>query len=340
MEAHPKRYKGMDIGKKRMIVMKTVEKDIMCTFVIPLYIEEKNIELLGFFKQAMESIFEQTCPEWSIIFVDDNSKNRLLEEYINNIITKQKQTIIYRKNDSNLGPGISRNIGIDIAYNLGSDVIIFQDQDDLSHPRRVEVTRETFKTEGTDLLYSYFIPIDEHGNKIEPEDLAYSMKTILENYSTPLVGKDVWKTLFAGRMYANLPSATSVRIEFAKKIPFPDRRSSEETYTWLVYSAHGAVFDFTREIPSKYRIPRNVKGSASRDSIGEEKWHQDMAESFIEAFFECAKCALERGTATREELKKLESLLYINLVTIFKREGIHDLAMKIYRDYIKHPIKI
>ena len=320
--------------------MDTVKKDIMCTFVTPLYIEEKNTELLDFFKQTMESIFNQTCPDWSIVFVDDNSRNRLLEEYIHKIIAEKEQTILYHKNESNLGPGISRNIAIDIAYNLGADVIIFQDQDDLSHPRRVEVTRETFKTEGTDLLYSYFIPIDEHGNEMEPKDLAYSMRTISENYSTPIVGKDVWKTLISGKMYANLPSATSVRMEYAKKIPFPNRRSSEETYTWLVYSAHGAVFDFSREIPTKYRIPRNVKGSASRETIGEEKWHQEMAESFTDAFFECARCALERGTATREELKKLESLLYINLVTIFKREGMNDLAMKIYREHIKQSAKI
>lgn len=318
--------------------MENIKKDIMCTFVTPLYIKENNIALLEFFKRAMESIFEQTCPEWSIVLVDDNSNNKLLDEYIYNIIKSQKQTILYHKNDSNIGPGFSRNIGIDIAYQLGSDVIIFLDQDDLSHPRRVEVTREIFKTENIDLLYSYFIPIDEKGNELEPDQLSYSMKTILENHNTPLVGKDVWKTLFAGTMYINLPSATSVRIEYAKKIPFPDRRSSEETYTWLLYSAHGAIFGFNKEIPSKYRIPRNVKGSASRDSIGEEKWHQDMAESFTEAFQHCSKCALEKGTATIEELKKLEALLYINLVTIFKREGMHELAKKVYRNHIKRSL--
>ncbi len=315
--------------------MNTMKKDIRCTFVIPLYIEEKNIELLGFFKQSMESVFEQTCPDWSIVLVDDNSKNKLLDEYIHSIIPKQKQTIIYHHNASNAGPGIARNIGIDIAYGLGSDVIIFHDQDDLSHPRRVEVTRDIFKTKDTDLLYTYFIPIDEHGIEIEPEHLSYSMKAILENHNTPLVGKDVWKTLFADKMYINLTSTTSVRMEFAKNFPFPNRRSSEETYTWLLYSAHGAVFDFTGEIPTKYRIPRNVKGSASRDTIGEERWHQEMAESFTDAFTKCSKCALERGTATPEELKKLESLLYINLITIFKREGMHDLAMDIYRNHIK-----
>lgn len=320
--------------------MNTMKKDLMCTFITPLYIEEKNLELLGFFKEAMNSIFEQTCPDWSIVFVDDNSKNRLLDEYIEKIIAEHKQTIIYHRNNSNLGPGISRNIAIDIAYNLGSDVVLFHDQDDLSHPKRVEVTKDIFQTKNTDLLYSYFIPIDELGNEIALDDLSYSMKEILENnHNNPLTGKDVWKTLFAGTMYINLTSTTSVRMEYAKKIPFPNRRSSEETYTWLLYSAHGAVFDFNREIPTKYRIPRNVKGSASRETIGEEKWHQELVESFTDAFYKCSKCALDKGTTTQDELKKLEASLFINLVTILKKEGMNDMAMDVYRNHIKHNAK-
>lgn len=304
----------------------------MCTFVTPIYIQEKNVETLEFFKQNMESIFEQTSQDWSMVLVDDNSQNKLLDDYINNIIQKQKQTIVYHHNDSNMGPGIARNVGVGIAYDLGSDIILYQDCDDLAHPKRVEVTREIFKTKNVDLLYSHFIPIDEHGSEIEINCLSNSIKSVLENSSNnPPVGKEIWKYLLTDALYINLTSSTSVRIEYAKKIPFP-KGFSEDTYTWMLYSAYGAVFDYIKEIPAKYRIPRNVKVNSSREYIG-EKFHCELVEVLTKAFNDCSECAMGRGATTEEELKELKSTFYVNLYFYLKKEGAHDLAKKINKKY-------
>lgn len=308
--------------------MKTKNKDMVCTFVLPVHIKENNTTYLEYFKKTMNSIFKQTCSDWSMVIVDNASKNRSLNAYLNYVIEKQKQKILYFYNEKNTGTlGHPRNIGIEIAdEELGSDIILFQDADDLAHPMRVEATKEIFKTTNADLVYSPFIPIDEHGKKIAYEKLTFSIKDILSNLTNPPVGKDVWKVL-AEKMYVNLTSATSVRIEIAKKVPFPVIRCSEDGYTWMLYSAHGAVFHYAKEIPVKYRIPQNVKGGLPLiDYISHEKFYKDLVKVYIDAFFECSQYALKKGTATQEEIEKLVLLLCKKLKEIVKGEEMHDLV--------------
>lgn len=298
----------------------------LCTFVIPIHIEENSFERLEYFKQTINSILGQTCKEWSIVLVNDNSKNKYLEEYVNHIIVQNKQPIIYHNNNSNMGAGVSRNIGIEIAYKSGSGIILFQDADDLSHPRRVEATKEIFKTQNVDVVYSPFIPIDEHGNEIEPEKFPYNIKHTLENNNDPSVGKDVWKIIATKKMYINLTSTTSVRIDVARNVPFPDKRTSEDSYTWMLYSAYGAVFHYVREIPARYRMPQAVKGSSLSTSIGQDNFYLEFAEAHIEAFNECTKLSLEKGTITHEEIKELTALVYTNLSNVLKASGMYKLA--------------
>ncbi len=308
--------------------MKLTKEHYLCAFVIPIHIEENNLEKLEYFKQAMDSIFRQTCQEWSIVLVNDNSKNKFLDEYVDYVIGQQKQPIIYHNNDSNLGAGISRNIGIELAYKLGGDIILFLDSDDLSHPKRVEATKEIFQTQNVDVVYSPFIPIDEYGNEIGTEKFPYHIKKIISNNDDPSVGKDVWKIIATQKMYINLTSTTSVKIDVAKNVPFPKKRSSEDSYTWMLYSAHGAIFQFIKEIPSKYRIPQTAKGTSLSTAAGMENFYQDFAETHMEAFFECTKFAMEKGTITNEEIEKLTSLVYANLSTVLKEAGRYELAGK------------
>lgn len=307
----------------------------ICTFVIPIHIDENNIEKLEYFKQAINSILNQTCHEWSMVLVNDNSNNRILDEHINQVIAQQKQTIIYHKNGSRMGAGFSRNIGIEIARELGCEIILFQDADDISHHKRVEVTKEVIKTQNVDVVYSPFIPIDEQGNKIAPEKLPNNIKTLMENNNNPTVGKDVWKIIASKEIYINLTSTTSVRIDVARKVPFPNIRSSEDLYTWMLYSANGAIFQCINEIPSKYRIPQNVKHSSLSTSMGEEIFYQEFAEAYIKAFFECTKVALARGTISNEEINKMTPIVFTNLFNELKGAGMHKLADKyLYRDLI------
>jgi len=46
--------------------------------------------------------------------------------------------------EQNVGPGVSRNLGVLKALERGHSIILFNDSDDISHPRRLEVVRKIF----------------------------------------------------------------------------------------------------------------------------------------------------------------------------------------------------
>ena len=79
----------------------------LISVVIPVYNVEKYL------KQCLDSVINQTYDNIEIICVDDcstDSSAKILENY-----TKKDSRIIIKKNDKNLGLGLTRNEGIKIA---------------------------------------------------------------------------------------------------------------------------------------------------------------------------------------------------------------------------------
>ena len=307
-----------------------------CTFIVPFKIGKENTSRFVFFQQAVESILAQSDPDWSAVFIDDGSNNPMVDKYISDVISQQKQQILYHKNEKNVGAGMARNIGIGLAVReLHSDVIMYQDSDDLSHFRRVEVISKAFAEEDVDVIYSPFIPIDEEGNEIPQEDWPYNIQQIMNNNKNPAVGREVWKTIVSRDMYINLTSATNLRSELAKRIPFPDMRSSEDSYTWMLYSASGGIFGFKKEIPTKYRIPQKDKNKSLSTEFGKENFYSDFANAHIEAYRQCLKYAIERKTITKDEIGVLTERVFRNLAEILRGDEMQELAEKIMADMEK-----
>ncbi|MCL2051363.1 MAG: glycosyltransferase [Lachnospiraceae bacterium] len=307
-----------------------VSKDYICTFILPVYLKNENKNGLKYFKETINSIINQTNPHWSLVVIDDNSDNCFLDKYISELINKEQNEIIYHQNVTNMGAGASRNTGIDIAVKkLGSDIILFQDADDLAHPRRVEVTKEAFESMNIDLVYSPFLPIDSSGKEIKFDNLTYTIqKTILAN-ENPSVGTHVWKDLIADKIYMNLTSTTSVRISLAQKIPFWTGKISEDSYTWIQYAATGAFFYFIKDIPCKYRIPHTENGSSCREFFGKEKFFRETVDVFIQALNDSSIIALENGITTKEEIYKLKAQYYREIAYALEKENMHDLSKKL-----------
>lgn len=307
----------------------------MYSFIVPIKIVSGDQDNLEYFKMSMESIFSQTDSRWQVIAIDDYSCNRDLDYYFKEIQDKYPGKIEIHRNLSNKGPGISRNIGVKIASELGSKVVMFHDGDDISHPNRVEMTRKLFNNENVDLVYSKFIPIDENNNTIELNKLSPSIRDILlalkEN---PPVGKGVWKTIGIQTGYINLTSCTSVKTDIALASPFPDRRASEDAYTWMIYSAKGAGFCYCENIPSLYRIPQKVKESSSRTNLGLEKFYRELGETNEEAFLKCIDIAIQNGEVQLEEKSELMKLFYKQLASTLTREGMVDIAQQYLGKYL------
>lgn len=91
----------------------------LVTIVIPVYNTDKYLD------RTLSSIKNQSLKNIPVIIINDNS-SKISSNIIEKIISKYNN-ITYIKNDSNLGPGLCRNIGIDIT---STKYVLFLDSDD------------------------------------------------------------------------------------------------------------------------------------------------------------------------------------------------------------------
>jgi glycosyltransferase involved in cell wall biosynthesis len=99
------------------------ETNPLISVIMPVYNAEKYV------KEAIESILNQTFPDWELIIIDDCSTDNSIEI----IQSFQDERIILLKNEINLGVSKAPNKGIRIA--LGK-YVTKMDADDISLPTR------------------------------------------------------------------------------------------------------------------------------------------------------------------------------------------------------------
>ena len=111
------------------------------TAIIPAFRSEKVVI------RAIESVFSQSSPVDEIIVVDDASDDRtaqVVRDFAN--AHPQIRLIV---NNQNLGPGQSRNA----AWNLAtSEYLAFLDADDTWHPKKIELQREWFRANPSEVI--------------------------------------------------------------------------------------------------------------------------------------------------------------------------------------------
>ena len=114
----------------------------MISVVIPVY----NVE--NYLHVCINSVLKQTYQDFEIICIEDGSTDSSLEilEYFSN---KDSRIQIIR-NDSNKGPGYSRNRGLDVAK---GKYISFLDGDDWISPDAFEILVKKIEQYNLDLLF-------------------------------------------------------------------------------------------------------------------------------------------------------------------------------------------
>lgn len=88
-------------------------------------------------EESIKSILNQTLSNIFLCIVDDNSsikKSQNIKEIVNKL--NDKRIILY-KNEKNIGQYLSRNIAIKLMGKV--DFYAIQDDDDISHPERLEI---------------------------------------------------------------------------------------------------------------------------------------------------------------------------------------------------------
>ena len=237
-------------------------------FIMPVNIRGNEMELRHF-RQSVESIKNQTDNNCILIMVDDYSDDKAVYDTIDEIKNdlKDKLHVIY--SDKNYGTGTARNKGVQYANEIGAPFILFNDTDDISDPRRLELVRKAFEEDDTvNVVYTSFDVIDENDNVVPHDRINMSVREIIDGHKADIAeGENSWITIATKKKYTNLTSCTAVRTSLAYQEPFPVGSASEDSHTWVRYGAHPGKFVFLRDIKGKYRICSNVASrSRSKNS--------------------------------------------------------------------------
>ncbi len=202
-------------------------KEFSSAFIIPYYANEHEQQEQGRKKKLLiadtiEGLFLQTDQDWSAIIVVDMPPNEETHDYLIQLKHKHYPKIDIIFLEKNVGPGVSRNLGVLKALERGHTIILFNDSDDISHPKRLEVVKKTFlENPQVDVVYSTFEVIDENNRLTPIEKISSPILEILESHvQNPLEGNNIWIKMGTETGITNITSSTAVRIQFAYQMPF------------------------------------------------------------------------------------------------------------------------
>jgi len=259
-------------------------------FIMPVKLGSGETEL-SHFRAAVESIKNQTDSDWVLVMVDDFSDDEKVYAKIDEFKSElgEKLHVIYF--DKNYGAGPARNKGIAYANETGAPFILYNDSDDLSDPKRLELVRKAFEDESVNVVYTSFDVIDENGNPVPDSNISMAIREILDGHKLDIVeGENAFVNIASKKKYTNLTSCTAVRTSLAVAEPFPIASVSEDCNTWFRYGAHPGKFVFLRDIKGGYRI---CTGVASRS--------RSLNHDFYKQLFEMDKAGFESAIDTAKK---------------------------------------
>ena len=302
-------------------------------FIIPYYPndyeqQEQSREKKLLIADTIDGLFLQTDKDWSAIIVVDMPLNERTHDYLTQIKRRYYPKIDVIFLERNVGPGVSRNLGVLKALERGHNIILYNDSDDISHPKRLEVVKKIFlENAQVDVVYSTFEVIDENNILTPIEKISSPILEILESHmQNPLEGNNIWIKMGTETGITNITSSTAVRIKFAYQCPFPNEKASEDFHSWIRMSALGANFRYTSLVPTKYRIPKFMKYQASRTRIGPSNFNQIKTRVDIDGFSKATEIALARNIIKPEEIPMVKAKFYKRLANSMRREMEDELA--------------
>ena len=169
-------------GVNKLVTLLQVKspKNSSVTAVIPAFRSEKVVI------RAIESVLSQSSPVEEIIVVDDASDDGTVQVVRDFAINHPQIRLIV--NNQNLGPGQSRNV----AWNLAtSEYLAFLDADDSWHLKKIELQREWFRANPSEVICGTqhcIIDKDEKRDNVEKPS-QFTIKDLLRRnrFTTPSV---------------------------------------------------------------------------------------------------------------------------------------------------------
>ena len=139
--------------------MSWTSKNPLVSVVIPAFRAERFIE------RAINSVREQSYPNWEIVVVEDGSKDTT-ESLVARFSGAVSQNVIYSSNKTNIGVSATRNRAMSLAR---GEVIAFLDSDDWWSCEHLKAGLSSL-LDGAGICFSGFHIYDERkGERIETE---------------------------------------------------------------------------------------------------------------------------------------------------------------------------
>lgn len=296
-------------------------------FVVPHYSDAPMAE--EFLARMLDGLLAQTDPHWRVVIVDDGSPDVRDRARLRRQIAGLGDRAVLLQQEENRGQGICRNIGVAWAHEHCSPFVLFNDADDVSPPKRLEVTRQIFCDQPeVGFVYSTFTVVDAIGEPVPRGQLTPSVAEILDSHRNPVEGPHGWIRIGTETGYTSLTSTVSVRTGIALDHPFPSR-GSEDAHTWLRMSAATDMW-YEPSIPCQYRIPQQIAGSADRTRMGDE-FYRRKAELDFEGFLMAASAAVDQGAVSEVEVPALRRSFLRRLAVTLQADGQVELAEMVLR---------
>ena len=279
-------------------------------FIMPMKIGGNDMELRHL-KCSVQSIKEQTDEDWILVIVDDFSNDTRVYDTVEEIKSELKDKVHVIHLEKNMGSGMARNAGIQYANSIGAPFILFNDSDDVSDPKRLELVRKSFEDSAVNVVYVSFDVIDENNNVVPRERITGSVIEIIDGHKVDVVeGENAWIAIAEKKKYTNLTSCTAVRTSLAIEEPFPPLSVSEDSHTWYRYAAHPGKFVFLDSIKNKYRICTGVQ---SRSRSINNDFYRMMYETDTAGFEEAVKLAKKYGTMGGRDENDIRTAFHVRV---------------------------
>ena len=291
----------------------------IAAFIMPVKLSGDEQELRHF-RMSVDCIKNQTDDNWILIMVDDYSDNKAVYDTIDSMKQDlgEKLHVIY--SDKNYGSGTARNKGVQYAHEIGVPFILFNDSDDISDCRRLELVRKAFEEDSTvNVVYTSFDVIDENENIVPPDRINRSIREIIDGHKVDIVeGENAWIQIATKKKYTNLTSCTAVRTSLAYEEPFPTESVSEDSPTWFRYGAHPGKFLFLRDIKGGYRICSNVQSRSRNSNVN---FYEKMYKVDSAGFEKAVKVAKKFGTMGSMDENDIRTGFYVRLALCLLHGG-------------------
>jgi hypothetical protein len=308
--------------------------EVPATFVMPHFADRP--QSADWLEEAVGALLAQTDPNWVLVIVDDASPDTRARDRLQAIGHEHVGKVAVLLQGQHQGAGACRNIGVRWAKERGSPLVLFNDADDISHPRRLEAVKTIMRERpGVGFVYSSIDVIDERGLELPRERLIPALQEILESHErSPVEGADGWIRMGTETGYTCVTSTVAVRTKVAVAHPFPHVPFSEDAHTWLRMSADVRLA-FADGIPSQYRVPQDARGQCSRDRLGAEC---DQIKVIVdtEGFGEAMTLAIQRGRIGREDARFLWERFFLRLAQTMSRGARPDLASGLKDRAVRH----